>query len=99
MLRALLRISNFIDGMSERIGGVSVPLVVITVVIGFYNVVVRRLGQYIGLQLSSNLFIELQWYLYSLIFLLGFAYILKNGSNVMSASLIRRLRAAGFLAS
>ena len=82
MLRALLRISNFIDGMSERIGGVSVPLVVITVVIGFYNVVVRYLGQYIGVQLSSNLFIELQWYLYSLIFLLGFAYILKNGINV-----------------
>ena len=75
MLRALLRISNFIDGMSERIGGVSVPLVVITVVIGFYNVVMRYLGQYIGVQLSSNLFIELQWYLYSLIFLLGFAYI------------------------
>ena len=82
MLRALLRISGFIDSLSERVGGVSVPLVIVTVAIGFYNVLVRYLGQFIGVQLSSNLFIELQWYLYSLVFFLGFAYILKNGINV-----------------
>ena len=82
MLRALLKISNFIDNLSERVGGVSVWLVIVTVVIGFYNVLVRYLGQYIGVQLSSNLFIEMQWYLYSLVFFLGFAYILKNGINV-----------------
>ena len=82
MLRVLLKISNFIDNLSERIGEVSVWLVIVTVAIGFYNVVVRRLGQRIGVQLSSNLFIEMQWYLYSLVFFLGFAYILKNGINV-----------------
>ena len=40
------------------------------------------LGQFIGVQLTSNLFIEMQWYLYSLVFFLGFAYILENGINV-----------------
>ena len=78
MLRALLRISSLIDSLSERVGGVSVLLVIVTVAVGFYNVLVRYLGQYIGMQLSSNLFIELQWYLYSLVFLLGFAYILRT---------------------
>ncbi len=82
MLRALLRVSGLIDRLSEFVGGLSVQLVIITVAVGFYNVLVRYLGSYIGVQLSSNLFIELQWYLYSLVFFLGFAYILKNGINV-----------------
>ena len=82
MLRVLLRVSGLIDSLSERVGGVSVYLVIITVAVGFYNVLVRYMGQYIGVQLSSNLFIEMQWYLYSLVFFLGFAYILKNGINV-----------------
>ena len=82
MLRVLLKISTIIDNISERVGGVSVWLVIVTVAVGFYNVLVRYLGQYIGVQLSSNLFIEMQWYLYSLVFFLGFAYILKNGINV-----------------
>ena len=82
MLRALLRISSLIDSLSERVGGVSVLLVIVTVAVGFYNVLVRHLAKYIGVQLSSNLFIELQLYLYSMVFFLGFAYILKNGINV-----------------
>jgi TRAP-type mannitol/chloroaromatic compound transport system permease small subunit len=34
------------------------------------------------LQLSSNVYIELQWYLFSMIFFLGFAYVLKHNVNV-----------------
>ena len=82
MLRVLLRVSGLIDSLSERVGGLSVYLVIITVAVGFYNVLVRYIARFIGVQLSSNLFIELQWYLYSLVFFLGFAYILKNGINV-----------------
>ena len=82
MLRVLLRVSGLIDSLSERVGGVSVYLVIVTVAVGFYNVLVRYSARFIGVQLSSNLFIEMQWYLYSLVFFLGFAYILKNGINV-----------------
>jgi TRAP-type mannitol/chloroaromatic compound transport system permease small subunit len=57
-------------------------LVIVTVAVGFGNVVLRYVGQLIGQRLTSNLFIELQWYLYSLIFLFGFPYILKNNINV-----------------
>lgn len=82
MLRALLKYTQVVDSISERLGWLSMFLVVLTVIIGFYNVVARYFGRFIGTQLSSNLFIELQWYLYSLVFFLSFAYILKHGINV-----------------
>jgi TRAP-type mannitol/chloroaromatic compound transport system permease small subunit len=78
----LLKLSRAIDRGTEWLGKLSNAIVVLTVAVGFYNVAVRYLGRFIGLQLSSNLFIELQWYLFSLIFLFGFAYILKHGENV-----------------
>jgi TRAP-type mannitol/chloroaromatic compound transport system permease small subunit len=81
-MRALLRFSRVIDNLSDRLGWIAMILVVAVVVIGFYNVVSRYLGYYVGVNLSSNFWIELQWYLYSLIFFLGFAYILRHGINV-----------------
>ena len=82
MMQRWLKFSRTVDAISERVGWVGMLLVIVTVLIGFYNVTVRYLGEYIGVQLSSNVFIELQWYLYSLVFFSGFAYILKNGINV-----------------
>lgn len=77
-----LRFVRAIDVMSEKLGWVSKILVIITVAVGFYNVAARYLGRFVGMQLSSNLLIELQWYLYSLVFFFGFAYIFKHGVNV-----------------
>lgn len=78
----LLKLSAVIDRVTEWVGKLSNWLVLITIAIAFYNVLVRYIGRFIGLQLSSNGFIELQWYLFSLIFFFGFAYILKHGENV-----------------
>jgi TRAP-type mannitol/chloroaromatic compound transport system permease small subunit len=57
-------------------------VVIPTVAIGFINVVLRYTGQNIGRRLTSNAIIELQYYLFSIIFLLGFAYVLKHQINV-----------------
>lgn len=81
-MKTLLTFSDFIDNLTERIGGLANWIVIITVAVGFYNVVARYIGRFVGIRLSSNVFIELQWYLFSLIFFLGFAYILKHGVNV-----------------
>lgn len=81
-MKTLVKISKFIDGISERIGILAEYLVLITFTVGFLNVVLRYSGRFFGFRLTSNLFIELQWYLYSLIFFFGFAYILKNNINV-----------------
>lgn len=82
MEKLLLGYVKAVDALSEFLGAISMHLVWVTVAVGFYNVVVRYMGRFIGLQLSSNVFIETQWYLYSLVFFFGFAYILKNGINV-----------------
>nr|WP_309729615.1 TRAP transporter small permease subunit [Chamaesiphon sp. OTE_75_metabat_556] len=81
-LRALLNFSRAIDKFTEIVGSSTSIIVLLTVAVGFYNVVARYVGRLIGIQLSSNALIELQWYLFSLMFFLGFAYILKHGANV-----------------
>jgi len=81
-MAVLLRFSRIIDDITDRFGQASAFCVILTVVTGFYNVVARYLGRFIGVKLTSNLFIELQWYLFSLTFLLGLAYVLKHGLNV-----------------
>ena len=82
MQRFLAGYVNTVDRIAEFTGWISQMIVLIIVVVGFFNVAVRYLGRFGGVQLSSNVFIELQWYLYSLVFLLGFNYIMKNGINV-----------------
>ncbi len=82
MLKILLKYTEIVDAISERLGWLSMMLVILTLIVGFYNVLARYLGRFIGVRLSTNLFIEMQWYLYSLVFFLGFAYILKHGINV-----------------
>jgi TRAP-type mannitol/chloroaromatic compound transport system permease small subunit len=81
-MRTLLRMAHAIDALTEWLGNISTALVLVTIVVGFYNVLVRYIGRYIGINLASNLYIEAQWYLYSLIFFLGFPYILKHDINV-----------------
>lgn len=74
--------TQIVDKLTEVLGALSAYLVIVLVVIGFANVVLRYVGRFVGMRLTSNLFIELQWYLYSLVFFLGFAYILKHNINV-----------------
>lgn len=81
-MRTLITIAHKIDDFSEKLGTISMYLVIVTFFVGFANVLLRYVGRFIGIRLTSNLLIELQWYLYSLIFFFGFAYILKHGINV-----------------
>ncbi|MCU0523242.1 MAG: TRAP transporter small permease subunit [Elainella sp. Prado103] len=81
-MNRLLRFAEWIDRLTEQLGKLADWLVIFTVAVGFYNVIARYIGRFLGLKLSSNALIELQWYLFSVMFLLGFAYILKHGANV-----------------
>ena len=81
-MRALLKIAHGIDAISEFLGKAATLLVLVVVAVGFYNVAARYLGRFIGRQLSSNVFIEIQWYIYSVIFFLSFPYILLHDVNV-----------------
>lgn len=81
-MNALLRISRGIDGVIERLGGVIKVIVVLTIIAGFLNAALRYVGQILQQTLISNELIQIQWYLFSLLFLLGFPYILKHNVNV-----------------
>jgi TRAP-type mannitol/chloroaromatic compound transport system permease small subunit len=81
-MRAPLKFARGIDGISEFFGKVGVYLTIAVIVVGFYNVAARYLGRFVGLQLSSNFWIELQKYIFTAIFLTMFAYNLKHEVNV-----------------
>lgn len=81
-MKPSLSLARGIDNISEFFGKIGVYLTIIVIGVGFYNVAARYLGRFIGVQLSSNFWIELQKYLFTAIFLSMFAYNLKHEVNV-----------------
>ncbi|MFQ5699040.1 MAG: TRAP transporter small permease subunit [Myxococcota bacterium] len=71
-----------IDRLNAAIGRATSWGVLAMVALGAYNAVARYVGRSIGINLSSNAFIELQWYLFSLVFLLGAASVLQQDRHV-----------------
>lgn len=70
------------DAFAGSLGFISAALVFPTVVVSVINVVLREIGSRSGQNLTSNSLIEAQTYLYTLVFVFGFAYILRDGINV-----------------
>src|SRR5687768_905582 len=81
-LQTLFQLSAVIDRFTELFGKLANLLVTILIVIGFSNVIFRYAGRFVGRRLTSNAIIETQWYLFAILFLVGFAYILKHNVNV-----------------
>lgn len=86
-----LRVTAGIDRLSDRIGRVASWLALAMVLIGAFNAIARYLGRFMGVQLSSNAWLELQWYLFSLLFLLGAAHALRHDAHVRVDVLFARL--------
>ncbi|MFC7514439.1 TRAP transporter small permease subunit [Herbaspirillum sp. GCM10030257] len=73
----LLSLSRFIDALNEKIGnGISWALL-LSVLICTGNALVRY-----AFNTSSNAWLEIQWYLFSAIFLLATAYTLRRNEHV-----------------
>lgn len=82
IMRGALAYQRGADRLAEWTGLISKWVVVPTILVGLANVILRYTGQYFGIRLTNNTYVELQWYLYSLIFLFGFSYVLKHQINV-----------------
>ncbi|HTS23789.1 MAG TPA: TRAP transporter small permease subunit [Casimicrobiaceae bacterium] len=82
----LLSLSRLIDGLSERIGRSFNWLVLATVLISAANAVVRKAFNY-----SSNSLLEIQWYIFSAIFLLLAGYTLLRNEHVRIDVVAHRL--------
>ncbi|MES2367650.1 MAG: TRAP transporter small permease subunit [Pseudomonadota bacterium] len=76
-MRTLLKISRTIDNLTDWIGRSVQWLVLAAIIIGACNAVVRYI-----LHISSNAWLEMQWYLGSAVFLLCGAYALRHNQHV-----------------
>jgi TRAP-type mannitol/chloroaromatic compound transport system permease small subunit len=76
-LALLLRVSALIDALNERIGKLVYWLVLVAVVISAGNAIIRKL-----FNMSSNAFLEAQWYLFAAVFLLCSGFTLLRNEHV-----------------
>ncbi len=70
-------IANLIDALNERVGRAAIWLVLLSALVSAGNASFRYL-----FGMSSNGMLEIQWYMFSLIFLLGAGYTLKHDGHV-----------------
>ena len=73
----LLRFSRWIDALNERIGWICDYLILIVCFVSAGNAVMRYVFSY-----SSNAYLEIQWYMFGAIVLLGASYTLKRNEHV-----------------
>jgi TRAP-type mannitol/chloroaromatic compound transport system permease small subunit len=76
-MNSLLMVSRAIDALNERVGRIVLWLVLVMVLVSAGNAVSRYL-----LNISSNAFLELQWYLFALVFLLCAGYTLLHNEHI-----------------
>lgn len=88
-MKALLALSRVIDEINRRVGRAVTWLILLAVIVSATNATVRKL-----FNVSSNAWLELQWYLFGGVFLLAAGYtLLKNEHvrvDVLSSHLSRR---------
>lgn len=91
-MAALQKLSSWIDAMNEWIGKVIMWLILATVVISAGNAVMRK-----AFDIGSNAFLEIQWYLFAAVFMLGSGYVFLRNAHVridfISSKLSKRTNA------
>jgi TRAP-type mannitol/chloroaromatic compound transport system permease small subunit len=85
-MTALLKLSRLIDGLSERIGRWAAWLVLVAVLISAGNAVMRK-----AFSITSNAFLEIQWYLFAAVFLLAAGYTMLRQEHVKIDVVLHRL--------
>jgi TRAP-type mannitol/chloroaromatic compound transport system permease small subunit len=92
MMKLLLGLSRAIDTLNEHVGRLTYWLILVAVLISAGNAVVRY-----TVNMSSNAWLEIQWYLFSFVFLFCAGYTLLHNQHVridvISGQLSGRARA------
>lgn len=89
-MRALLAFSRAVDGLNAFVGRYVLWLILASTVISGVNAVVRK-----AFNMSSNAYLEVQWYLFAAAFLLAAGYTLLNGEHVRIDVVSSRLSKRG----
>ena len=77
MMKLLLGLSRAIDALNERVGHLMYWLILIMVLVSAGNATSRY-----ALSIASNAWLELQWYLFSAVFLLCAGYTLLHNEHI-----------------
>ena len=89
-MESLLALSKRIDKFSEWVGRWVAWLVLAAVLISAGNAVVRK-----AFNTSSNAFLEIQWYLFAWMVMVGSPYVLKVNEHVRVDLLYGKLKGNG----
>ncbi|WP_262028844.1 TRAP transporter small permease subunit [Microvirga sp. Mcv34] len=89
-MTALLGLSRVIDSINERIGKVAAWAIVVAILVSAVNAIIRRV-----FGVSSNAWLELQWYLFGAVFMLCAAWTLKANEHIRIDILSSRLSKRG----
>jgi TRAP-type mannitol/chloroaromatic compound transport system permease small subunit len=76
-VNALLGLSRLIDTINEWIGKVIMWIVLATVLISAGNAIMRK-----AFDIGSNAYLEIQWYLFAAVFMLGAGYVFMRNAHV-----------------
>ncbi len=76
-LQSLLKLSRGIDGFTRRIGKSLAWLILVAVIVSAVNAIVRKV-----FDTSSNAWLELQWVLFSIVFLLCSPWTLLDNEHI-----------------
>jgi TRAP-type mannitol/chloroaromatic compound transport system permease small subunit len=91
-VNALLGLSRLIDAINEGIGKVIMWIVLATVLISAGNAIMRK-----AFDIGSNAYLEIQWYLFAAVFMLGAGYVFMRNAHVridfVSSKLSKRTNA------
>lgn len=89
-MKGLLTLARWIDALNERVGRITIWLVLAATLISAGNALARYV-----LSDSSNAWLEIQWYLFGAILLLGAGYTLKHNGHVRIDIFYARMSARG----
>ena len=76
-LNGLLKVSAWIDAANELLGRLIMWLVLAAVLISAGNAIVRK-----AFNIGSNAWLEIQWYLFAGVFMLGVGYVMLKNAHV-----------------
>jgi len=94
-MKLLLRFARAIDWLNSWVGRVVIWLVLVMIIVGFVNAVLRYSGRWLGTNLTSNMTVEAQWYMFSLVFLLLAGYTLQRDKHVRVDVIYARMSKRG----
>lgn len=85
-MNGLLRLSRGIDRLSRWLGTIAMWMVLAAVLVSAVNAIVRK-----AFNIGSNAFLEIQWYLFSGVFMLAVGYVLLHNAHVRIDFIASRL--------